>query len=170
MQSDLHVQPRDLATAVAPDSASRRAVRAIASFEAIKGVVALAACLGLLSLLHHDLHRIATSLIGHIGLDPGDRYPAMVLDHVDQLLGARLRPLLLAAAAYIGVRFVEAYGLWHERSWAEWLGALSGALYIPFEARHLIHEPTLATAVVITVNLVVVGFLAWRLRQRRQSN
>ena len=84
-------------------------------------------------------------MIGHVGLDPGGHYPAIILNDVDKLLGANLRSLLLAASAFMLVRFLEAYGLWNERPWGEWLGALPGALYVPFELRHLIHSPTLAT-------------------------
>lgn len=145
------------------------ALRAIAGFEALKGIVALAAGLGFLSLLHRDLHHVAASLIGHIGLDPGGHYPAIILDNVDKLLAVNRGSLLLAASAYVLVRFMEAYGLWNERPWGEWLGALSGALYVPFELRHLIHSPTLATAAVVVVNIAVVGFLAWQLRQRGLS-
>lgn len=152
------------------EPASRRALRTIAGFEAFKGLVALAASMGFLSLLHRDLHHIATSLIGQIGLDPGGHYPAIILNDIGRLRGADVRSLLLAAAAYVLLRFLEAYGLWHERAWGEWLGALSGALYIPFELQHLIHKPTLAAAAAMTVNVVVVGYLAWRLRQRKRSS
>jgi uncharacterized membrane protein (DUF2068 family) len=165
----LPVQPPRVTGHSPPRSGPGKALRAIAGLEALKGVVALGASLGFLSLLHHDLHHIAAALIGHVGLDPGGLYPAMVLSDIDQLRGAPLRPLLLAASAYVLVRFLEAYGLWNGRPWGEWLGALSGALYVPFELRHLLHSPTLAVAVVITVNIAVVGFLAWQLRQRRRS-
>ncbi len=151
-----------------PGLGELRALRAIAAFEALKGVLALAASLGFLSLLHQDLHHMAASLIGHIGLDPDGHYPAMVLSDIDQLRGADLKPLLVAAFAYVSVRFLEAFGLWNDRPWGEWLGALSGALYVPFEFRHLVIHPTAATALVIVANLAVVGFLAWRLRQRRR--
>jgi uncharacterized membrane protein (DUF2068 family) len=149
-------------------NARRRALRAIAGFEALKGVVALAASLGFLSLLHRDLHHIAAALIGHIGLDPGGHYPSVILGDIDQLRSTPLRPLLLAASGYVLLRFLEAFGLWKERPWGEWLGALSGALYVPFECRHLVHQPTLAIAAVLTVNITVVGYLAWQLRQRRR--
>ena len=145
------------------------ALHAIAGFEALKGIVALAAGLGFLSLLHQDLHHIAVSLIGHIGLDPGGHYPVIILNDVDKLLAANRVSLILAVSAYVLVRFLEAYGLWNERPWGEWLGALSGALYIPFELRHLIHGPTLATAAVVVVNIAVVGFLAWQLWRRGLS-
>lgn len=141
-------------------------LRAIAGFEALKGVVALAAVLGFLSLLHQDLHRIAASLIGHVGLDPGAHYPAILLKDIDQFLSADRRTLLLTVSAYVIVRFLEAYGLWNERRWGEWLAALSGGLYVPFEVRHLIHSLSIATAAVVVVNMAVVGYLAWQLRQR----
>ncbi len=147
----------------------RQALRAIAAFEALKGFAALAASLGFVGLLHHDLHHVVASLIGHIGLKPGDRYPAMVLTDIDQLLSADLRPLLLAATAYVLVRFTEAYGLWKDRWWGEWLGALSGALYIPFELWHFAHHPSVASAAVALANMAVVGFLGQQLWRRRQG-
>jgi uncharacterized membrane protein (DUF2068 family) len=115
-----------------------RMLRGIAGFEAIKGVVALAVVLGLLGLLHHDLHHAA----------------------------ATLGPLLLAATGYIVLRFTEAYGLWHARPWGERLGAWSGALYLPFEGQHLIHRPGALSALVLFTNLALVAFLVWRLRCR----
>ena len=152
------------------DSKPSRALRTIAGFEALKGIVAMAASLGLLSLLHRGLHQMAAALIGRIGLDPGSHYPAIVLRDIDQLRDANLRSVMLAAAAYVFVRFVEAYGLWNGLTWGEWLGALSGALYVPFELRHLLHRPTLAAAAVVTLNVAVVGYLAWRLWRKRRTS
>jgi uncharacterized membrane protein (DUF2068 family) len=145
------------------------ALRAIATFEAVKGITAIAAAVGLLGLLHHRFHRLATALIGHIGLDPGAHYPSVVVRAVDALRDANLRSLVLAAFAYALVRLLEAYGLWRERAWGEWLGALSGALYVPFEVRHLIHRPTVLGVVVIAGNVAIVAFLARQLwcRPRR---
>jgi uncharacterized membrane protein (DUF2068 family) len=142
-------------------------LRGIAAFEAVKGITAVAAAIGLLGVLHHGFHRVATALIGHIGLDPGGHYPSVVLRAVDALRDANLRSLIIAAFAYALVRLLEAYGLWRQRAWGEWLGALSGALYIPFELRHLIHRPTAATVVVIAGNIAIVAFLAQRLWYRR---
>ena len=167
----MHRRPTPSNQAPARDGAppQRQALRAIAAFEALKGVAALAASLGFVGLLHHDLHHLVASLIGHIGLKPGDRYPAMVLTDIDQLLSADLRPLLLAATAYVLVRFTEAYGLWKDRWWGEWLGALSGALYIPFELWHFAHHPSVASAAVALTNMAVVGFLGQQLWRRRQG-
>jgi len=39
--------------------------------------------------------------------------------------------LALAAMLYAAVRFAEAYGLWHGRSWAEWFAILTGGYIFP---------------------------------------
>jgi uncharacterized membrane protein (DUF2068 family) len=144
-----------------------RALRTIALFEAVKGIVALVAGLGLLELLHHDIRHIAETLIGRIGLDPGAHYPAALLNYVDLLKDANLRSLMLVVAAYVAVRLAEAWGLWHDRAWGEWLGALSGALYVPFELRHWLHRPGLFNTLVVLLNVAVVAFLGWQLWRRR---
>ncbi len=129
-------------------------------------MLAAAAAVGVLGWLHQDLHHIVAALIGHIGLQPGDRYPALLLSSMDELLGADRRLLMLGASAYVLVRCVEAYGLWMARSWGVWLGAVSGALYVPFELWHLMHQPTAWSVLVVLGNLALVGFLVRQLRRR----
>jgi uncharacterized membrane protein (DUF2068 family) len=144
-------------------------LRTIAVFEAAKGGIALAASLGLLSLLRQDLHQLAVTLIEHFGLSPDGHYPSIILHYADVLADANRLTLVLLAAGYVVLRFCEAYGLWHQRAWGEWLGGLSGALYVPFELWHLTHHPSTAGALVLLSNLVIVGYLAslvWRRKAR----
>lgn len=148
---------------------SRRALRAVAGLEALKGAVALAGGLGLLGLLHHDLHRLALALIGHVGLDPGARYPALLLGDIDRLQLTPVRWLLAVVATYVALRWAEAWALWRGAAWGEWLGAVSGAAWLPFELRHLLHAPSLAAAVVVGLNLLLVLWLAGRCWQRRRA-
>ena len=149
----------------APGHGQQRALRTIAAFEACKGAAALAASLGFFSLLHHDLHALAAALISHFGLNPGDHYPAIVLRYADLLGDQSVRNLVLLATGYVVLRFTEAYGLWMQHRWGEWLGALSGALYVPFELRHLLHSPSIASGVVLAGNLLVVAYLALQLKR-----
>lgn len=153
-------------TAGGEPSAHHRALHAIALFEAVKGLAALAAGIGLLGLLHHDIHQLAVALLWRFHLDPALPYPAILLHYADLLSAIDLRTLAPVALAYIGVRFAEAWGLWKGKLWAEWLGALSGALYIPLEVAHLMHRTSLINAAVLLANVVIVGFLASQLWRR----
>ncbi len=146
----------------------RGALKAIAIFEASKGIAALASTIGLLSLLHHDLRHLALALVGHFGLDPTQHFPALLLQYVDQVNSTPLRSVVLLGGGYIIIRLVESYGLWFDRSWGEWVAALSGALYVPFEVQHLIHRATVVNALVLLFNLGVVGYMLHRLYERRK--
>jgi uncharacterized membrane protein (DUF2068 family) len=166
-EADQHLRRSGDVATLSKGAIERRALRTIASIEAVKGVVAIAAGLGLLSLVNRDLHHMAAALIGHVGLDPGASYPVMILRDIDVLHDARPRTILLAAGSYAAVRFAEAYGLWNVRRWGEWLGAVSGAVYVPFEIQHWIHRPSAVAATVIVVNIAVVVFLVWQLSRAR---
>ena len=86
-----------------PD-ATRRALRAIAVFEGIKGIAALAAAVGVLDLMHNDVRHLAIELIGHFHLNPEAHYPSILLHYADLLPGADLRSLMLLASGYIATR------------------------------------------------------------------
>ncbi|MCC6764301.1 MAG: DUF2127 domain-containing protein, partial [Deltaproteobacteria bacterium] len=64
--------------------------------------------------------------------------------------------LALGAAGYAVLRLAEAYGLFHERVWAEVLGAVSGAIYVPLELLELSRRPTWLGAVILVVNVAIV--------------
>jgi uncharacterized membrane protein (DUF2068 family) len=145
----------------------RSALRAIAIFEATKGLFALAGVVGVLDLLHRDVRTLAMTLIGRFGLDPEAHYPSLLLHYADLLPQTDVHTLLLLAAAYIALRWIEAAGLWLGQSWGEYLGALSGGVYIPFELLHLLHEPSWMNVAIVVLNLGIVAFLVYALWLRR---
>ena len=67
--------------------------------------------------------------------------------------------MLAVAALYACARYVEAYGLWHTRRWALWLGALSGAIFVPFEIIELVRKPGVLSSAILVANLAIVGIL-----------
>jgi uncharacterized membrane protein (DUF2068 family) len=69
--------------------------------------------------------------------------------------------LAAGALAYSIVRFVEAYGLWNRRVWAEWFALLSGMLYIPFEVYEVLDRATKLRFAVLAINIVIVLYMAW---------
>ena len=148
----------------------RSALQAIAIFEATKGLAALAGLIGVLDLLHRDVRAVVLTLIGRFGLDPEAHYPSLLLHYADLLPNTDVHLLVMLASAYIALRFIEAAGLWLGKAWGEYLGALSGGIYIPFELTHLIHEPSWMNAFIVVLNAAIVGYLAYVLWQRHQQN
>lgn len=139
-------------------------MRAVALLEAIKGVVVLLAGIGLLALVHRDVEAIAERLVKLSHLDPASKYPRIFIGAAGKVTDARLWFLAAAAAAYSAVRLVEAWGLWHERRWAEWLALVAGGLYVPIEIYELIHRATWLKAGLLATNLAIVLYMAYALR------
>lgn len=148
---------------------SSSSLRVVAVFEAAKGGLVVLAGIGALALVHHDVQRFAERLVGHLRLNPARRYPRIFLDAAAQLTDARLWLLAAFAATYGVVRLLEAYGLWQGRRWAEWLAAISGGFYIPFELYHLYHRATLISLGALVVNLFIVGMMINALLRARPA-
>ena len=143
---------------------ARIGLRTIALYEAAKGLVVLLAGSGLLLLVHRDVQAMAEQLVSHLHLDPAKRYPRIFLHLATGATPSGLRLVALGALIYAVVRFAEAYGLWREQRWAEWLGLVTGVIYVPFEARAFIRHPGLESVVALVINLGIVLYLAARLR------
>ncbi|MFC5499463.1 DUF2127 domain-containing protein [Caenimonas terrae] len=145
------------------------AIRAVAFFEAFKGALVLAAGSGLLLLVHRDVHAMAAALVEHLHLNPASHYPTIFLDAAANTQDSRLMALAAGAAGYATLRLVEAYGLYRERAWAEVLAAVSGAVYVPFEVAGLIRHPGWHGALLLAVNLGIVGLMVAALLKRRRE-
>lgn len=139
-------------------------VRSIALVEAAKGALVLVAGLGMLSVVHHDAQRVAEALVAHLHLNPASRYPRIFLDAATQVTDSRLLLIAGGALAYSAVRFVEAWGLWQERRWAEWLAAASGAIYIPFELFESCVHLNWMSLGALALNIVVVVIMLYGVR------
>jgi uncharacterized membrane protein (DUF2068 family) len=134
-------------------------------FEFAKGALALAAGAGLLAFVHHDIRNVVTELLLHLHLDPARRIPGIFVLLADRVASVDMWLLAVGAAFYAVVRIVEAYGLWRNRKWAQWLGAVSGAIYVPFEIYALTKGVTPLKLATLGINLLVVAVLSealWR--------
>ena len=146
------------------------AVRAVALFEAGKAVLVLAAGLGLLSLVHHDVEAFAERLVRHSHLNPASHYPRIFVDAASRVTDANLWMFALGALLYAIVRGVEAYGLWFERRWAEWFALIAGGVYVPVEIYELIHRPSWLKVVILLSNLAIIAYMAWAIAHRAEQD
>ena len=113
----------------------------------------------MLSIVHHDVQHMAEQLVSHLHLNPASRYPRVFLDAAAALTESRATLLVVGAMAYALVRFVEAYGLWRGRRWAEWFAAVSGAIYIPFELYELHQRGGWIAPAALALNILVVALM-----------
>jgi uncharacterized membrane protein (DUF2068 family) len=136
-------------------------VRALALFEAAKGMLVLAAGFGILGLVHRDAQRMAEALIRHMHLNPARHYPLIFIKAASRLTDHRLHLLAAGAFAYATVRLAEAYGLWRMRAWAEWLAILSTGLYMPVELYELLRHATATRALILLFNAAILAGLLY---------
>jgi uncharacterized membrane protein (DUF2068 family) len=158
-----HVTTAIVAHAKAAERNRRRAaLRAVASLELAKGLVVLLLGFGAVSLVHKDAWDAAEAVLRFLHVNPDHHHYAQVfLNLADNLTDKKLWALAAGAAAYSVVRFVEAYGLWLERTWAEWFALVSGALYVPFELYEVVRRTTPIHVAVLLINLGIVLYMLY---------
>lgn len=156
---EMHVQVQ----VEAHPAAHVKGLRTVALIEALKGVLVLAIAFALIALLKHDvdLQDAAMNALDFMHIDPDRRLAGMVIDAAGKVMDWNVIFVGLGAFAYSALRFVEAYGLWRQRVWAEWLAIISGSLYIPMEVFELIRHATPMRWGLLLINLLVVAYIAW---------
>jgi len=145
-----------------------KGLRAIAIFEALKGAIVLVIGFGLLSFLGRDAEDFAEHLVNRLHLNPAHHYPQIFIQAMGNVTDTGLWLLAGLAALYSAVRFFEAYGLWYQRRWAEWLAALGGAVYVPVEVYEIMHRASLLKFGALLVNLIIVAYMVWLLTENRR--
>ncbi|HVH85907.1 MAG TPA: DUF2127 domain-containing protein, partial [Terriglobales bacterium] len=137
-------------------------LRAVASLEMFKGVLAIIGGIGLVTLLHKDIGDVAESIVEALHLNPAHRIAQAFIHMADRVDDSRIVAMACVAFAYSIIRFAEAYGLWHARAWAEWFAIISGAAYLPWEiievAKHAHH---VVRWTVLIVNVLVVLYMIY---------
>jgi len=134
-------------------------LRAVSIFEAGKGVLVFSLVLFLSTFVSRDLPGIIAEFRTRWNVDPSSHIPALAKMLMHDLTSSRLHFLIMLAAIYALMRFVEAYGLWFEKRWAEWFALLSGGVYLPVELYELAKGFSWLKTGVLAINLVIVGYM-----------
>jgi len=134
-----------------------QALRTVALMEFIKGLLVLAAALGVAFFV--DPKNVAEWLLNLLHISPDRHIAHLLLRLAGRLSDAKVWVVVTISCSYSGLRFVEAYGLWRARAWAEWVAMISGLLYLPVEVRLLVHRVSLLHVSFLVINLAVVAFM-----------
>ena len=151
-------------------SSAHKVLRPIAILEALKGAMVLIVGFGLLSFLGRDAEDFAERLVNRLHLNPAHHYPHIFIQAMGDLSNTQLWLIAGFAVIYASIRFAEAYGLWHEKRWAEWLAALSGAVYVPVELYEIVHRASWLKFGALVINLLIVAYMVWLLSENRRRS
>ena len=144
-------------------------LRTVAVLEAAKGILVLLLGFGVLALILQNLSDVAERLTEILGVFPEGRLSSLFFHAANQATDKTLWVLAVGALVYATVRFVEAFGLWRGREWAQWFALLSGAVYLPGELYSLLRHPRpLKWAVVAANALIVLYMLILRVKAQRR--
>lgn len=167
--ADVAAKPSPLPPQGLDERTSTAGLRAIASLEAAKGAGVILLLLILLG-VHRHAEDLMEDFLYHLHIDPDRRAAQAVLHAAGRLTDMRLWTIAATALSYAGVRFVEAWGLWHRRVWAEWFALLSGALYLPWEALKVAERATWMHISILVINIAIVLYMLYvRVRSARSE-
>jgi uncharacterized membrane protein (DUF2068 family) len=136
----------------------------IAAERAFRAVVLLTVGLVLVSHPHADWADEITRFAGRLGLDPNTNWVRRIVEKVRTIDTNKDVLFGVVAIAYGLLEGAEAYGLWMQRRWGEWLTVFATSLLLIPEVWELTKSATVLKVGVLIVNLLVVAYLLRRLR------
>jgi uncharacterized membrane protein (DUF2068 family) len=137
---------------------SSAGLRTVAGFEAAKGIGVILLAV-ILILVHKHAEDFAEHILFGLHIDVDRKFGEAVMNAALKVSDARLITILAAAAVYSSVRFVEAWGLWHRRVWAEWFAMLSGLMYLPWEILKIIERVDWERVGLLAVNICIIVYM-----------
>ncbi len=147
--------------------ASKTGLRAVAVFESTKGLLVLVLT-ALVVVWRDRMEDLAEELLYHLHIGFEHRWTQVLLHGASNLSDMRVWSVVAVALSYAAVRFVEAWGLWQRRVWAEWFALLSGALYLPLEIVKVAEHRRWEAIAILAINLAIVFYmLEIRIREVR---
>ena len=144
-------------------------IRLIAAFKLLKAILLIAVGVGALKLLHQDAAGALDRWAAMLGFDPGNQYVDSALQKLANLPPNKIKGLGVGSFVYSGLFLIEGIGLWMVRPWAEWFTAILTSSLVPVEIYEILRHPGPVKILVLIINVAVVGYLVYRIRDSRPS-
>ncbi|MGA2369748.1 MAG: DUF2127 domain-containing protein [Candidatus Korobacteraceae bacterium] len=143
--------------------AHRAGLRTVAFVEALKGGLALLGAWVFIRMIRRDVDfgEAAEHVLFHLHISPNHRLSQQFLHAADNVSSTSIAMIAGIAIVYAILRFIEGYGLWRQRVWAEWLAIVSGCIYLPFEIYKVVRHPNEFHWVILGINILVVMYIGW---------
>ena len=143
----------------------RSALRLIAAFKLLKGLLLATVALGALRLVHEDVAEAGAGLARQLHLDPDGHLVEPALRRLAGIDPRALTRFSLGALAYAALLLTEAVGLMRGKHWAEYLTIVATSSLLPLEIYELSRRLTATRLAALIVNLVIVAYLVVRVRR-----
>jgi uncharacterized membrane protein (DUF2068 family) len=146
----------------------------IAVWKLFRGTVLLVVSLWALAALHDNdpsgtHHPFVQWCIHHLHAAGNHRFIHRFLVAHGVMRERNLQLLCIVAGLYSLKLFVEGIGLWFEKLWAQYLTIIFTSALLPVAIYELTRHITVPRIAALEVNLLVVAYLGYRLRQRHKS-
>lgn len=138
----------------------------IGVFKLVKGISLLIVGLGLLRLLHRDVAAVTEHWIEVLRVDPENRFIHRGLVRIFNVTPKQLKELSAGTFVYAAIFLTEGTGLLARKHWAEYMTLISTSLFIPLEVYEIHRHFTWLKVAVTVVNLLIVWYLAARVRRK----
>lgn len=125
----------------------------------IAGTLLILVSLGLFSLIRRDVAQVVRAAAHALNLDVEGRLVTFALARTGMISPSVLVQASVGSLLVGALDLVQAYGLYRQRKWAEYLTAIAIGIFIPFEVYSLIGKVTLLKVVVLAVNTLIVWYL-----------
>src|ERR1700691_28623 len=145
-------------------SSDNRLIRLIAFFKLLKSALLIAVGMSALRLLHKDIASVLEHWVAMFGLDPGNRYVDRALQKFANLTPNKIKSFGVVSFIYAGLFLTEGIGLWLVKRWAEWFSVIITSSLLPLEVYELYRHPSPIKILVLILNIAVVGYLVYRIR------
>ena len=141
-------------------------LKTIAVFKLIKALLLIGVGLGSLKLLNPTTADTANRWASALAWRLGPKAAFAVQHKLSSLRDSQLIVVGIVAFLYAGLFAVEGIGLWMSKRWAEYLTIIATSSFVPLEVYELVRHASWQRGVTLGINLLVVAYLVWKVRQR----
>ncbi len=146
-----------------------RGLLLIGLFKLGKALLFMGIGAGALQFIHKDLGDTILRLAGALHRDPESRLVGMMMAQVDLIDHHRLREISMFSFTYSALALTEGVGLMLQQVWAEYLTLALTVSFLPWELYELARHATWFRLGLLIINLIVLGYLLWLLRRKREG-
>ncbi|HEY0427784.1 MAG TPA: DUF2127 domain-containing protein [Pyrinomonadaceae bacterium] len=144
-------------------------IHLISGWKVIKGLLAVAIGIKLLTLLNRDVAEWFAAFIARHNIDAENRYIHAIMEKLAGVDNNKLILFSIGSFLYAALDFTEGIGLWFEKRWAEFLTAVATAVFVPIEIYEIYERFTWIRVLILVINLFVIWYLITRLRDEKRE-